>query len=165
MEQLPVNDKAKPETAEEDLEERDKKVRAGAQGFYWVAALSLINSVLWITGSRTAFMMGLGITQFFDLYASRLSDYFGYDIHNVAFAIDVLAAFVFAVFGFFVNRLHRWAMWVGLILYGLDGLLFLAVPNWWGFGFHVLLFVIILLEFISGRHEENTAGRSPVQSK
>src|SRR6266850_5927019 len=37
--------------------------RNGAQWFYWVAALSLINSVVALTGAEWRFILGLGVTQ------------------------------------------------------------------------------------------------------
>src|SRR5256885_15512759 len=37
--------------------------RNGAQWFYWVAALSLINCVVALTGAQWRFILGLGVTQ------------------------------------------------------------------------------------------------------
>jgi len=42
--------------------------------------------------------------------------------------ISIAAAFVF--FGYFGQKGYSWAIIVGLIIYGLDGLLFLAFGDW-----------------------------------
>src|SRR5512138_3090367 len=44
----------------------DARIKSGAAWFYWIAGLSLINSVAALSGSKWGFILGLGITQVFD---------------------------------------------------------------------------------------------------
>ena len=41
----------------------EKQVERGASWFYWIAGLSLVNSILSLTDSGWMFFFGLGITQ------------------------------------------------------------------------------------------------------
>src|ERR1044071_6443875 len=41
----------------------EKQLKGGGSWFYWIAGLSLVNSVLALSGSETRFILGLGITQ------------------------------------------------------------------------------------------------------
>jgi hypothetical protein len=52
--------------------------------------------------------------------------------------VNVGIAVLFVVFGALANQRRKWAFVVGMILYALDGLLFIWVQDWWSFGFHLL---------------------------
>ncbi len=111
------------------------QLKSGASWFYWVAALSLVNSIAAFTGSDWRFILGLGITQIFDAI--------GHEIASagkiVALLLDLIAAGVFVLFGVFANKCHLWAFIVGIVLFALDGLIFLLAQDWLGVGFHVFV--------------------------
>ena len=117
--------------------------RSGAGWFYWIAGLSVVNSIATLSGSSWGFIIGLGITQVFDALASNL----GGSGKLVALVLDLLAAGVLVVFGVFANKGRAWAFVVGMILYALDGLIFLAVGDWLSVGFHVFALFCILAGF------------------
>jgi len=117
--------------------------KSGAGWFYWIAGLSLINSISMLSGSGWGFVIGLGITQVFDAFASGL----GGSGKLVALVLDLLAAGVFVFFGVFANKRQAWAFIVGMVLYALDGLIFLAVSDWLSVGFHVFALICILAGF------------------
>src|SRR6478672_6161125 len=48
------------------------RVRAGAKWFYWIAALSLVNSLVAIFGGQFHFVVGLGITSIVDALAKGI---------------------------------------------------------------------------------------------
>jgi hypothetical protein len=121
--------------------------RSGASWFYWIAGLSLVNSMSALMGSHFGFIVGLGITQKFDAIASGL----GGSGKIVAFLLDLAAAGVFVLFGVFANKLHTWAFLVGMILYALDGLIFLLVGDWLSAGFHVFALFCIFGGFSANR--------------
>ena len=128
-------------------EERRKlegQVKSGANWFYWIAALSLINSILFLTESEWSFLIGLGITQIIDALATTYQFDMGDWVKYAAFVLDVIIAGIFASFGLLASRRHAWAFIVGGILYILDGLIFLALPLWFelppellNIGFHL----------------------------
>lgn len=137
-------------TAEKKMK-LERRFRNGANGFYWIAGLSVINSVLWMKGSTTTFLIGLGITQLVDGIAIGVSEHMGPFVKYVAFAFDLLAALGFVAFGIFANRKQAWAFITGLILYGLDGLIFLLVMDWWSIGFHIFIILGIISGFAAYR--------------
>lgn len=109
---------------------------AGANWFFWIAGLSLINSVLSVSGTEWAFIVGLGITQFIDAVFVAVAESAGDGVKLVALFLDVVAAAVFVLFGVLSRQRHLWAFVTGMVLYSLDGLLFLLVQDWLSIGFH-----------------------------
>ena len=106
-----------------------KQVESGANWFFWIAGLSLVNSVLVLVNVEWGFFFGLGITQLTDSIAVELGEKTGYLARIVAFARDVIAASVFVLFGFLSKKKRRWAFVTGMILYALDAMLFLIVKD------------------------------------
>jgi hypothetical protein len=111
------------------------KALSGATWFYWIAGLSLINSVVILSGSDWSFIIGLGITQVIDVIALSSGEL---DMAGklVAFLLDVVVAGIFLGFGMLARKGHVWAFMLGMLLYSADGLIFLAVGDWLSLGFH-----------------------------
>ncbi len=115
----------------------ERQSRNGALWFYWVAALSLVNSVVVLTGQEWRFIIGLGITQLADALAART----GHGVVTVAL-VDAAVIGGFVLLGRFALRGRLWAFGVGATFYALDGLIFLAARDWVGVAFHVLVLVM-----------------------
>jgi hypothetical protein len=111
------------------------RLKSGASWFYWIAGLSLINSISAFSGSSWRFIVGLGITQVFDGLASE----FGASGKVMVLLLDLLATGVFVFFGVFASKRNSWAFIVGMVLYGLDGVVLLLFQDWLGVGFHVFV--------------------------
>jgi len=120
-----------------------RRVKSGGGTFYWIAALSVINSLIVIFGGGVTFVIGLGITQFIDAIAMLLVQEIGRDsaliIQGVGLLLDLALAGLFALFGVFATKGKKWAFIAGMILYFLDGLLFLLVMDIWSIGFHLFM--------------------------
>lgn len=106
--------------------------RSGANWFYWIAGLSLLNSLSGLIGSRFQFVIGLGITQFADGLVKGSGANPG-----LGLAFDLFAAGMFAMFGYLCSQRMTRAFYVGMILYLLDGLLFLLFKDVISIGFHL----------------------------
>lgn len=106
--------------------------RSGANWFFWIAGLSLVNSVSGVIGSRFQFLIGLGITQFVDglVKGSGANPTLG-------LAFDLFAAGMFAMFGYLCRQRMTRAFYAGMILYVLDGLIFLLFKDVISIGFHL----------------------------
>ena len=115
----------------------ERNRRSGARWFYWVAGLSLVNSLAALGGQHWRFILGLGITQFADALAARSG-------HGLGIVALVDAALVggFVVLGRCAQRGQVWAFGVGAAFYALDGLIFLAARDWVGVAFHVFVLVM-----------------------
>jgi hypothetical protein len=135
---------AQPAEAGATLLERQR--RNGALWFYWIAGLSLVNTVAALVHQSWRFILGLGITQLADSLAARS----GHG-HVVVAVVDVLVIGGFALIGRFAQRGHVWAFVAGGIFYALDGLLFLAERDWVAVGFHVFVLVMIARGFDAAR--------------
>lgn len=115
----------------------EHQLKLGANWFYWIAGLSVVNSVLMFSGSNWGFVIGLGITQIIGAIGVLAAEDFGPVATVIAFVFTLIAAGVFVVFGVFANKRYIWAFIVGMVIYGIDGLLFLPIQDWLSIGFHV----------------------------
>lgn len=120
-------------------------IRSSGAWFFWIAGLSLVNSVILLAGGNWNFVVGLGVTQLIDAVAHQLQDV-GSAAVVVAAVLDLLAAAVFIALGLFTRRLLFWPFVVGMVLYALDGLLLFSFGDLLGTGFHVF----VLLQLFSG---------------
>ena len=119
--------------------------RSGASWFYWIAALSLVNSIIAFTGGTWRFIIGLGITQVIDAFGKGL----GASGNGIALLLDLLVAGLFVLFGIFGHKRQAWAFIVGMILFGLDTLFSLLIQDWLGIAFHAFV-VYCLFRGFSG---------------
>lgn len=111
------------------------RLKSGASWFYWVAGLSLVNSIVAFTGSDWRFMLGLGITQILDAVGNGV----GGGGKIVVLALNLLVAGMFILFGVFANKRHLWAFITGMVLFTLDGVIFLLAQDWIGVAFHAFV--------------------------
>jgi hypothetical protein len=116
-----------------------RAMKGGANTFYWIAALSVINSLLTIFGAGRYFVIGLGSTLFVDAVAKTVSDQLGGSILVliVGFVISLIINLIVAAFGAFAGDGKKWAFIVGMALYGVDALIMLAFTELLGFAFHL----------------------------
>ena len=108
----------------------DPEVMSGASWFWWIAGLSLVNTIMIHSGSDTGFIIGLGFTLVVD---SMFREY-----QLVAFIIDALAIGTILALGFFARKGHFWAFVTGIVLYTLDAGIYLIAQDWLAVAFHGL---------------------------
>ena len=111
--------------------------RSGALWFYWVAGLSLVNSLASLTGQHWRFILGLGITQLADAIAAHSGRGLA-----PAVVMDAMVVGGFVLLGRFAERGRVWAFGVGAAFYALDGLIFVGLRDWIGVAFHVFVLVM-----------------------
>lgn len=121
------------------------RMRSGANWFYWIAAVSLINSIILIGGGAWNFIFGLGITQVVDGVLQGMSQTNEFTAFTVvALMVNVLIAGMFAAFAYFGGRGSVLMFIAGIFLYALDGVLYLVLGEYLGAGVHAFaLFFII----------------------
>jgi hypothetical protein len=116
------------------------KMRNGANWFFWIAGLSIANTVILLMEGDRHFVVGLGITQLINAVALAFAQQAPETAmvgKVVAFVITLLASAVVAAFGFGARRGMTWLFIVGMGLYFLDGLLFILFQDWMSVGFHL----------------------------
>ncbi len=107
-------------------------MKAGANWFYWIAGLSLVNTIAALSGTNWRFLLGLGVTQVVDAVAKDI----GSVGKGAALVVNAFIAGVFILFGVFANKGMKWAFIVGMIFFGLDTLLEVLFSDWIGVAFH-----------------------------
>jgi hypothetical protein len=115
-----------------------QRVKSGANWFFWIVGLSIGNSVIALSGGGKRFIVGLGITSVVDAVAQEAKMGMG-----AALVVTVIAAGIFIPFGLLARRRRKWAFLLGMLLYGLDGLLFVLMKDVLSVGFHLLLLYFI----------------------
>lgn len=118
--------------------------RNGANWFYWVAALSLVNSAILLSGGGTHFVIGLGATLIVDLVAGQVAQHhpeIAMVAKGIALGFDVIAAVIVIGFGWLASKRYLAAFAIGMVLYLLDGLLFVLFQDWLSVGFHAFALV------------------------
>lgn len=122
------------------------RLRSGANWFYWIAALSVINSVLMATESTFNFIFGLAATQIIDALAYLIGQDAQLESINsvriIGWVLNLLIVGIFVLFGVFAHKRKQWAFYAGMILYGLDAIAALFVwdkPDILSFAFHLIV--------------------------
>ena len=113
-----------------ELVELEKRIKSGASWYYWIAALTLVNSIATFSGTDWGFVLGLMITQIVDHFGQAAGAGIG------ALVFDVFAVGVFILFGVFAGKRHLWAFIIGMVIYAVDGLLALIGQVWIGVAIH-----------------------------
>lgn len=139
-----------------DEYERNNRIKNGANWFYWIAALSLINSAIFVFGGKWSFFAGLAVTQIADALVVALSGSgSGFSIAKaVALSLDFLIAGIFALCGVFAGKLQLWAFVTGMVLYALDGVLALFLGGYLSAGFHAFALLMIFNGFTAARQSK-----------
>lgn len=93
---------------------------SGARWFYWIAGLSIVNSIIHFSNGTATFVVGLGTTQITDAYSTS---------HHqlpIGIAIALIISGLYVLFGYFALKRQLWAFVTGMVLYLLDGLIFVG---------------------------------------
>ena len=128
-----------------------QRCQSGARWFFWIAGLTVVTSVLALTGAGYAFFLSLGATQFIDGVAKGLSSEFGDTVRIVGLVADIAIAAVFALLGWFAYKRQLWAFLVGMAIFALDALLLLVFQVWISFIFHAVVTYWIFRGYQAGR--------------
>jgi len=139
---------AAPASVTESVEHQqlERRRRIGARWFYWVAGVSLLNTVVALAGEHRRFIIGLGATQVANGLAARTGRGWA-----PAILLDLLLIGGFVLLGYLALQGQHWAFPVGIGLYALDGVVFVAARHWVGLGFHVFVLIMICKGFQAAR--------------
>jgi len=126
----------------------EQQFRNGVNQFYWIAGLSLVNTIISLSGGGVTFVIGLAITQFIDAFVRSWIQDVGPVTGNIismfGLFLDLAIAGMFILFGILGRKRLGKVILFGLILYAMDGLIFLAFQDWFAFIFHVILLISLI---------------------
>ncbi|MFZ5878195.1 MAG: hypothetical protein ACOY0R_02380 [Chloroflexota bacterium] len=112
---------------------------AGSQ-FYWIAGLSLVNTLAQVFNVGFYFVAGLGVTQLIDalagVFAQEIPE-FGTIFLGVGLFLDFGILAMIALLGYLATRGYVWPVITGMVLYGLDALLVGLFKDFMGLIFHL----------------------------
>ncbi|MCP4574392.1 MAG: hypothetical protein GY838_18715 [bacterium] len=132
-----------PET--DRLAKLANRAQGGANWFYWIAGLSLLNSLVALFAGQWNFIFGLGITQVLDALAQGLADGAGsawaIKAGGLLFSIGALSTYV--LFGWLANRGKTAGYVIGMVFYALDGGIFVVAGDLLGAGFHAVALALM----------------------
>ena len=101
-------------------------MKSGANWFYWIAGLSVVNTIIYISGADWSFLAGLGLTQLADGFVDvAIENGAPSMLKAVAIAFDFVFIGMFAFFGYYAGKRSSAVFIIGIVIYVLDGLLLL----------------------------------------
>ena len=110
----------------------EQALKGSSSWFIVIAGLSLVNSVLFMSGANIHFIFGLGLTQIVDALA--------HNVGNTGIVLDLIIngviAAVFVLFWNFARKGAKWAWLAGMGLYVLDGVILLLFKDFLSVAFH-----------------------------
>lgn len=122
---------------------QDKLIAGGASWFLWIGILSLLNIVLLIAQQNIQFIMGLGINYVILGVVEGVKRSIGINLYLLGYVLTFLVSTFFWFIWKKSKSENKTVYLVGLILYGLDSLIFIFTKEWFSFGFHVFAFLML----------------------
>ena len=107
-------------------------VKSAAGWFLAIAGLSVLNSVLTLSGAGFHFIFGLGITEIVDEVGKQT----GATGSTLGLVVNLFIAGAFVLFWNFARAGAKWAFLVGMALYAIDGLILVPFKDFLGVAFH-----------------------------
>ena len=117
----------------------EQAYKAAASWFWWIGALSILNSAIIMNGKQFNFTFGLGVSQIGDALMAGGSGLLS--TLGLFLSFGFSGAFLLLAW---LSQHTKVALPIGVALYGADSLLFLFFQDWLGLGFHLFaLFLIV----------------------
>lgn len=142
--------------------------RSGANWFYWIAGLTLITSIITVGGGDWRFLISLGTTQVIDAIAIALSEQLGGATQVIGLVLDIVIIALFVFFGVMAGKKNLWAYLIGMIVFGLDGLVSLMIGDLIGVLAHGVVLFFTIRGYLAGRElvtlEREMSQPPPVES-
>lgn len=152
MSVLNLTPEPEPEKFSKTEYETSLRAKSGANWFFWIAGLSLVNSLIVLFGGNWNFLAGLALTQIVDGITLGLSGTGDFSIILVvAFIMDLIIAGIFVLCGYFARNLQIWAFVFGMIIYALDGVLMLVFGDYLSAGFHAFALFMMFNGLMAAR--------------
>ena len=111
-------------------------MRSSAGWLFLIAALSMVNSVVDLTGGTWHFFIGLGLMDAANAFGELVIK--GTSGAVMALIFDAGLAAGIVVVAMLARRGASWAFMLGMVVYGLDALLFVWARDWLSVVFHGL---------------------------
>lgn len=121
---------------------RTGHLKAGANCFYWIAAVSAIETVIFWSGKPIRFLDSLGVAQVINLFARGLMHQltkFAVIPEVGAIALNLLIALGLVALGIYAHKANKFIFIGGFALYALDMLIVARNLDLLSVAFHLLM--------------------------
>ncbi|MGV3640599.1 MAG: hypothetical protein ACO1NZ_08785 [Adhaeribacter sp.] len=119
---------------------RESAIASGANWFFWIAGLSVLNSLLSYFYGDWNLFIGLSGMHLVDLLAQKETTL----LRGLGLNLNLGAALLFCWLGLLARKRNRRAFMAGFLFYLADSLVFLMLADSASLGFHALgLFMIL----------------------
>jgi len=135
--------KEKIETEKKEQLKQRNLITSGASWFLWIGILSVINIVAAIFHQNIYFVTGLGINSLILGMMDGIRRGLGINLMPLGYALTFVVSGLFILIWKKSKNENKGIYLTGLILYGIDTVIFYFTKDWYSFGFH--LFALILL--------------------
>ena len=137
--------------------------KRGANWFYWIAGLSVVNSLAFVSGAQIHFLGGLGITEIADAVIDvSIRQGAPASLRALSIIFDVIAVAGFALAGYFSNKLSRTAFVIGIVVYLIDTLLVLLLGDFFMAAFHAYASYRLIRGFLACRELKLAIKNQPI---
>ena len=126
------------------------EIVSGARWFWWIAGMSLLNTVLMHSGSDRTFVIGLGFT--------LIADVIFQEVPVIAWLVDAFAVGFFVLMGWLAGRGRMSAFVLGILCYTADGFIYLYFEEWIPLAIHALALFYLVRAALLLRSAVHTAG-------
>jgi hypothetical protein len=121
----------------------DMVFRSGSRWFFWIAGLSMLNSIVFRMEGSVNFLFGLGVTQIVDIM-SRIYVEEGLIentnmVSGISMVLILLISGLYVIFGLLTRKKKKWAFFVGTILYLFDGFILVLIQDYISAAFHAYI--------------------------
>ncbi len=135
--------KEKIETVRTEELKQKNLILGGASWFLWIGILSTLNLIALIIHQNLQFIAGLGINYFILGMMDGIRRATGVNLILLGYALTFIVSGLF-IFIWKKSKQENKAIYLtGLIIYGLDTIIFVFTKEWFSLGFHV--FALLML--------------------
>ena len=131
------------DTRRDELELLRNQISQGANWFYWIIGLSLVNALLGLAGANIHFIIGSSFVDAGSGVMSAGSNLSSSNNSNGTYATIaglVIMALTVAVYGFLGRKAQKpakWAFIAGMLIYLADGVLYFVYEDFLSGAFHL----------------------------
>jgi hypothetical protein len=137
-----------------------QEMHRGANWFFWIAGLSLVNSAIFAFGGQISFIIGLAYTQIIDVFSDAIVEDGGPSfVRWLALAFNIGIFGFFALVGYYSNRAFKAAFLIGIAVYTIDALLWLLMGGYLEIAFHAYALIWIVKGFLASRNVSQYAAK------
>jgi hypothetical protein len=135
--------KEKIDTVKKEQMKQKGLILIGASWFLWIGILSALNLIAIIIHQNLQFIAGLGINYFILGMMDGVRRATGVNLILLGYALTFIVSALF-IFIWKKSKQENKAIYlIGLIIYGLDTIIFIFTKEWFSLGFHV--FALLML--------------------